>query len=245
MLPYHRDRLLQTAEHFAWKDAVSKIQGDDGLLYVLKALEGNVDVQSTTPLRIRIVLYHDGKIAVETSPTLPVPLENLFPLRIPPPQSSFSSVKVSPLTGGVLTMGPGDSIPGEPRKGEAWSVVADMGKTSPSSFTNYKTTRRSMYSESRKRAGIENLAETKEVLMISDKDDAIMEGSITTVFFWRNGKWVTPPTSSGGQIGVVRRWLLEKGLCVEEVVKVDSLVDGEEIWISNAVRGLVWGKVKL
>lgn len=32
--------------------------------------------------------------------------------------------------------------------------------------------------------------------------------------------------------------------CVEGVVKVDSLVDGEECWISNGVRGFLPGIVK-
>jgi hypothetical protein len=34
-------------------------------------------------------------------------------------------------------------------------------------------------------------------------------------------------------------------LCVEGVVKVDELIDGEECWISNGVRGFQFGKVKL
>ena len=34
-------------------------------------------------------------------------------------------------------------------------------------------------------------------------------------------------------------------LCVEGVVKVDELVDGEECWISNGVRGFQFGKVRL
>ena len=34
-------------------------------------------------------------------------------------------------------------------------------------------------------------------------------------------------------------------LCVEGVVKVGELVDGEECWISNGVRGFQFGKVKL
>lgn len=211
MLPYHRDRMLQAAEHFGWADAASRIRGQSGLSHVLKSLEENLDTQSPIPVRVRVLLERDGRITAETSPTPAVPPENLFPLRIPPPQSSFSSVKVSPLTGGALTLGPGDSIPGEARRGEGWTVVPDKSKTAPSPFTSYKTTNRDMYTESRKRVGIEHFGEEKEVLIVSDKDDAIMEGSLTSVFFWRNGKWTTPPPSSGGQIGTTRRWLLEKG----------------------------------
>ncbi|KAH8820928.1 aminotransferase [Xylogone sp. PMI_703] len=246
MLPYHRDRLLQAAEHFNWTEAASRLQGDAGLSHFLRAVEESVDAKSDTPLRIRIVLHHDGKIVVETFPAPPVPMENLFPTRIPPPAQSSSTGGIgSSSTGGALTLGPRDRIPSDPQKGEAWPVLLDTATTTPSSFTSYKTTKRDMYSEARKRASIESLADTKEVLIVSNRDNAIMEGSITSVFFWRNGKWVTPPASSGGLRGVFRRWALEKGISAEEAVKVDSLVDGEEVWLGNGVKGLFWGKIQL
>ena len=72
-----------------------------------------------------------------------------------------------------------------------------------------------------------------------------MEGSLTSLFFRRAGKWVTPAVSSGGQAGTTRRWLLEKGLCIEDIVRVDTLQEGEDCWISNGVRGLVWSRVIL
>lgn len=120
-----------------------------------------------------------------------------------------------------------------------------------------------MYTDARERVGIKTMVEPQEVLIISNghnptldarnsanivitsADGDIMEGSLTSVYFYRDGRWVTPPVSSGGQAGTTRRWLLERGLCDEERVNVDSLVDGEECWLSNGVRGLVWGKVKL
>jgi 4-amino-4-deoxychorismate lyase len=92
-------------------------------------------------------------------------------------------------------------------------------------------------------APVESL--TLKVLIISTKDGEIMEGSLTSVYFFRDGKWTTPPVESGGQVGTTRRWALEKGLCIQDIVKVESLVDGEECWISNGVRGFMAGKVKL
>ena len=41
------------------------------------------------------------------------------------------------------------------------------------------------------------------------------------------------------------RCLLDGRYCVEGIVTVDSLKDGEECWISNGVRGFQLGKVKL
>ncbi|RDW91242.1 hypothetical protein BP5796_02407 [Coleophoma crateriformis] len=244
MLEYHRDRILQAAEHFGWSQAIAALEGTEGLTRLASKLGEYSFVKSLTPFRVRVLVAHDGTITAESNSTLAVSLENLYPARIPPPLTA-APAKVSPLTGGALTLGDNDTVAGDARKGEAWTILADSAKTTPNPYTAYKTTSREMYNTARERVGIVDLTLKKEVLLVSDQDEAIMEGSMTSVFFWRNGKWTTPPISSGGQAGTTRRWLLEKGLCVEEVVKIDSLTDGEECWISNGVRGMNWGKVKL
>jgi 4-amino-4-deoxychorismate lyase len=247
MLPYHRDRMLEAATHFQWQEAIQRISGPQGLQHLLEKLEAAIDVKSSTPLRVRTLLHHNGDVVVESNETPAVALQNLFPSRIPAPAPKM---EVSPLTGGALLLGPADSSTqgpghGDPSQVQSWTVMADPSRTKPSPFTTYKTTCRDMYVEARKRVGIESMTEPREVLIISESGNEIMEGSLTSVFFWRNGKWVTPPVKSGGQAGTTRRWLLENGLCHEGVVSSDSLVDGEECWISNGVRGLIWGKVKL
>lgn len=78
-----------------------------------------------------------------------------------------------------------------------------------------------------------------EVLIIN-YDDEIMEGSITTPYFWRGRRWVTPPASAGGNVGITRRYALDAGLCVEETIMKNSIVDGEAIWLSNGARGWGW-----
>ncbi|KAJ5054856.1 uncharacterized protein L3040_001118 [Drepanopeziza brunnea f. sp. 'multigermtubi'] len=248
MLPYHRDRMLQAAEHFGWTKAADTIRGTDGFNHLLKTLTASIDTQSPTPARVKARLSHDGAISVESSTAIPaVTRWNLYPERIPHPSSDAASqmTRVSPSTGGALTLGDGDAVYGDAPKGPAWEVLPDTVRTAPSPFTSYKTTSRDVYSSARERVGITGMAEKREVLIVSEKEGEIMEGSLTSVFFWRDGKWTTPPVSSGGQIGTTRRWALEKGLCVEGIVKVDSLVDGEECWISNGVRGFQYGKIRL
>ncbi len=247
MLPYHRARILEAAIHFGWSAPAERISGPQGLLHILQKLEASVDVKSITPLRVRIILNSDGNVMVDTNEAPPVPLTNLFPSRIPPPAPKL---EVSPLTGGVMMLGEGDTLHagaalGSPLQTHPWTVLVDREKTKPSPFTTYKTTCRDVYVGARARAGIQSMTEHKEVLIISETGHEIMEGSLTSVYFWRGGRWVTPPVSSGGQAGTTRRWLLENGLCDEEVVSSNSLVDGEECWISNGVRGLIWGKIKL
>lgn len=69
------------------------------------------------------------------------------------------------------------------------------------------------------------------------------EGSLTSVYFARGGRWVTPPVDSGGQAGTTRRWALDEGLCVEEVVRREGVAEGEVVWVSNGVRGFIRGTV--
>ncbi|CZS97589.1 hypothetical protein WAI453_008723 [Rhynchosporium graminicola] len=245
MLPYHRDRMLQAAEHFGWNKAADTIRGTEGFNFLLKILNENVDIKSEAPMRVKTLLSHDGVITVETNPVPIVDRWTLFPERIPPPLSAETKMRVSPLTGGSLTLGENEIVYGDAPKGEPFDIIPDSARTPPSPFTSYKTTSRDMYVSARERVGIKDYAEKKEVLLVSDKDGEIMEGSLTSCFFWRNGKWTTPPASSGGQIGTTRRWAIKEGYAVEGIVKVDSLVDGEECWISNGVRGFQYGKVKL
>jgi hypothetical protein len=209
MLPYHRDRMLQATEHFNWTAAADAIRGPDGFTQLLKKLTESIDTQSSKPLRVRVLLSKDGTIKVESNPTPESSKEALYPARIPPPKSASSQVEVSPLTGGALELGDNDTVHGDPPKANPFDVIPDTSKTAPSLYTSYKTTSRDMYNDARHRVGIEDMTARQEVLLVSDTGE-IMEGSLTSPYFWREGKWMTPSVDSGGQIGTTRRWALEK-----------------------------------
>ena len=243
MASFHRDRILKAATHFNWTLAASKISGPEGFSYFLSKLNETVDTASPQSLRVRVLLSHEGEITVESNPTPQVSEWNLFPRRLPPPKGQEKKVEVSPLTGGALTLGSGERLHGDPDSGALWDVIPDPVRTKPSPHTTYKTTSRDMYDSARDRVGIRNMADEKEVLVISEKGGEIMEGSMTSVFFWRDGKWITPVLESGGQDGTTRRWALERGLCGEGVVDLGSLTQGEQCWISSGVRGFRSGRV--
>lgn len=69
-----------------------------------------------------------------------------------------------------------------------------------------------------------------------------MEGTFTSLYFWRKdeGGWITPTLEAGGCEATVRKWLVDKGLAKEAVVKVGEVRRGEWVVMSNGVRG-VWG----
>jgi branched-subunit amino acid aminotransferase/4-amino-4-deoxychorismate lyase len=222
LLPYHRDRLISAAAHFNWPEALAFLQQDLGNF--VRVLDSFIP-DTTQPWRLRIVLGPDGACTVDVNPAA-----SMGPLNLLLPSPSHPQSPTSP-----------------------WRVYIDSQSTTPSAFTTHKTTARDEYTAARRRAGIESPQELAEVLVVNPQGD-IMEGSITTPYFRRRmssgakeqdsgPEWITPPLSSGGNAGTTRRYALAQGFCVESVITVDELVDGEECWLSNGVRGFMRGVV--
>ncbi|KAI9172471.1 hypothetical protein HJFPF1_01973 [Paramyrothecium foliicola] len=211
--------MLKTASHWQWNPAIDRLEGDDALQALAVAAEQFVGASQTAPLRFKILLDRDGNLTFEKYNATETPVENLFPRRLPPPEAEASR--------------------GDPCKTPRYAIVLDSAISSKSEYTHFKTTVRQVYDAARERARVAP-PDHKEVLIVN-KDNEVMEGTLTTPYFWRNDRWVTPPVApqygrdegSGGQDGTSRRWALERGLAVEEVVSAHSLTDGEECWISN------------
>ncbi|KAI5926953.1 aminotransferase [Camillea tinctor] len=243
MLDFHRDRMLRAAKHWGWSAAVDALAGPQGLKRLQYFLQDITRQAGNNPHRVKIILARDGALSHEIRPTPPTPLNNLFPACLPELACACNCT--------CEHLGPtGESR--LPARDFAFEILVDNQATPKSEFTHFKTTHRPMYDEARSRSHL-GLADKKEVLLVNAKDVSIMEGSISTPYFWRDGRWVTPPVSqgfnvtqgSGGNDGTTRRWALERNLATEQVVPVASLTDGEECWISNGIRGFISGKVKL
>ncbi|KAI1778354.1 aminotransferase [Hypoxylon cercidicola] len=236
MLDFHRDRMLRAAIYWKWEAAIAAVSGEEGLSNLKRFLQNITSQIGGGPHRVMITLAQDGSLGHQLSSLPETHLNNLLPDYLPRP---------SPEDPAQVEKGKA------PMKDPVYEVLLDSQKTAKSEFTHYKTTSREMYNDARKRAQI-NPGDKKEVLLVND-DGHIMEGSITTPYFWRGGKWVTPPVpaqfnasqGSGGNEGTTRRWALERSLVTEQVVSADSLVDGEDCWISNGLRGFICGKVKV
>ncbi|KAK0739965.1 aminotransferase [Apiosordaria backusii] len=227
MLDYHRDRMLRAARHWKWESAIQVLAGDAGLQLLAETITANLS-QKDEPAKVRVDIFQDGKLTVTASPTLSVPLTRLYPTTLDPPSLDSYS-------------------------GTVFEVVVDTThNVNPSEFTHYKTSKRQIYDQARQQASITSPTIPREVLIVDSKDGSVMEGSTSTPYFSREGRWVTPVVNKetdkewhGGQDGTSRRWALERDLVVEEIVLVDSLVDGEECWLSTGVRGFIFGRVKL
>lgn len=249
MLDYHRDRMLRAATHWGWEKAIATIEGPEGLArlesFLTEKLKPQLD-DNKQPMRLKVLLSREGELGLESSHVPPTSTANLFPQGgLSAPDGGDSA----PAGEGETPLGPGQ---GRLRMSPPYDVYLDDHLTRRSAYTHYKTTKREMYDEARRRAGLKPTDATKEVLIVDEASGSIMEGSLTTPYFWRGGRWVTPPVferfstemGSGGQDGTTRRWALERGLAVEEEVEAGDVADGEAVWLSNGVRGFVFGRIR-
>ena len=186
-----------------------------GLLSAVKRWQETHPDEHYESLRIKIRSYISGRVTTEIWPLVRLPLERLF----------------------VSTFGVPDQLP----KSE-WVIVMDSEPTEATESTMYKTSDRFPYGRARAMAGIPTLTTLKEVLLYNLENE-ILDGSTSTPYFYRDGRWVTPASASGGLQGTTRRWALENGLCVEGTIHKDSVEIGEVVWFSNAVKGFFHGKV--
>lgn len=67
----------------------------------------------------------------------------------------------------------------------------------------------------------------------------VCEGARSNVFVERDGYLLTPPLACGLLPGVLRGQLLESGRALERVLKRDDLLCGDQVYLGNALRGLV------
>lgn len=213
MLEHHRGRLIAAAHDFGWQEAEQRLGGTEGLEYLMAVLDSQI---TEIVSKVRILVNATGQLTVELSATPKVSIEHLFPTNL----TGLSRIS-QPI----------------------WRIFISPIKTTPSIFTKHKTTSRDSYNVVREQIpawarAAANTGLEAEILLVNLNGN-IMEGSITTPYFLRKGKWVTPPITSGGNIGTTRRYALENGLCSEEEVRFEEVRIGERIWLSNGVRG--WG----
>jgi len=216
LLPYHADRIAEACDNGPDRSKDQSYAPSVGALS--RRLSNAVsrwcdDPRNATAecLRIKYRVYGDGTAMTECWPIPRLPRSTLFP-------TTFGTPETLPL------------------EGIEWTVVLDVQDTALSHSTMCKTSDRWAYDRARKAAGISSLTCQQEVLLYS-RDGHIMDASITSPYFYRDGQWATPSASCGGQHGTTRRWALENNLAIEAVIDKDGLVQHDIVWLSNAVRG--------
>jgi hypothetical protein len=209
MLAYHRDRMVEAAQHFDF-DAVTAALSDGPALH--KELLDRVKAWQTQegaqdgPLKLRISFDKAGQMTVDFLSIPAVPLSTLYPKSFDPPNAApkphpaKQPFEPSPLTGGALQLGPGttppagNQDPNDPPAPPLWTLRLDTQSTPRTPFTLLKTTQRTVYDESRARALPSNPQSSvhAEVILFNAVQE-VTEGTLTSLYFFRGGRWVTPP----------------------------------------------------
>ncbi|UWQ42443.1 aminotransferase class IV family protein [Leisingera aquaemixtae] len=117
--------------------------------------------------------------------------------------------------------------------------IADTRLAADDLWLQHKTTRRALYDAARAAlpAGVD------ELLFLNERGE-VCEGTITNIFVTRaDGQRVTPPLSCGLLPGILRQTLLEGGECVEQVLRVQDLLEAKAIHMGNSLRGLIPARI--
>lgn len=265
---HHLDRFMVGASFFGWLDAqiaIASIWPDARAFsrwvdeeVELWRMRTQAQGKPAAALKARISLLSSGRAEVTFAPVPALPdLEDaLFPARLPTP----------------------DEMLAEQAGSRRWRVTMDPEMTSlhhqatsreasehdrPSLY--FKTSRRLLYDAALARVnhlGLRNSSTTADaggrdlplMPILHNSAGHVTEGAYASVYFFRDGQWVTPPVTeldaaeddeaAGAQAGTTRRWAIERGLVAVATVERDSVTEGEVIWLSTGVRGFGWGRLE-
>ncbi|MCJ1273898.1 hypothetical protein MMC21_001691 [Puttea exsequens] len=224
MLDKHQYRMLAALTAFEWPQLLS-----DKISVLEQYLARHLEIEYgsshyKSPLKIRVALSSNGEVAVTSSAVPELRSDSLFP------HSLFDLTPPSSL-----------NVPA------TYQVFVSSMVTQPDQFTVHKTSQRVAYDKVRALLPTDASSPEVEVLLaeilLVNVESEVMEGSITTPYFLRDGRWVTPASRCGGNLGTTRRFALEQALAQEAVITKSSLKLGEEVILSNGVRGFGWGVI--
>ncbi|MDG5816122.1 aminodeoxychorismate synthase component I [Chitinispirillales bacterium ANBcel5] len=113
-------------------------------------------------------------------------------------------------------------------------IVSTKAVNSNNIYLFHKTSHRPWYSESMQMI---KDGEVWDVIQFNESGE-VTEGARSNVFIKKAGKLRTPPQHCGLLNGVLRSKLIAKGICTQEIIKLEDLYENE-LFLGNSVRGLV------
>lgn len=262
LLHIHHERLSDAIESFDWKFKLYRGAFDRIIqAKLLTAFGISLDEEDQTPVARLAALFanqdnildwekpHLVRLYVNRSAEVRVELDSAYPR-----PDLYAGLKFI------------NSIEQNPY---IFDIVLSTKSMNTSRFIRYKTTEREHYDEVRdenlappygsyphpgpiilrEAAGILHRTEVfhntnsnllQDVLLYNEKNE-LMGCTNSGVAFCRNGRWITPPLSSGCLDSVTRRHLLTTHRVCERVVHKNSLIDGEPLVLFNAANGIFRG----
>ncbi|MEI6350729.1 MAG: aminotransferase class IV [Verrucomicrobiota bacterium] len=77
-----------------------------------------------------------------------------------------------------------------------------------------------------------------EALLVNPKGELI-SACMANLFVKVNGRWATPPQSSGARPGVVREWALRRCLVIERSIRLEEVREATECLLTSSWLGVV------
>lgn len=230
----HVDKLRRSGDFFGFP--TKNLSIDILLFHLSKALSS---IDKLIAHRIKISIDKNGNYSIDYAP---LPQTHILSTKVP----NYDEFQKIPENSTVL-------IPRYLQEWKGWLIYLDKQQSQPTPFTSFKTTKREVYNNERARFNIIP-GDNREVLL-QDNNNNILEGSITSVAFWRqvknpltneiSFKWVTPNLANGCMDGVIRKWLIDNGSIVEGIIPVNELQDGEYVLLLNGLMGVKVAKLIL
>lgn len=112
--------------------------------------------------------------------------------------------------------------------------ISDITLDSSNKFLHHKTTYKPWYAETYKKIRSEKVYDE---IFFNERGE-LCEGARTNILLEIGGKFYTPPLSCGLLNGVLRQNLLESGVCEEKILYKKDLLEAENIYCINSVRGI-------
>jgi para-aminobenzoate synthetase/4-amino-4-deoxychorismate lyase len=105
-------------------------------------------------------------------------------------------------------------------------------------FLRHKTTVREIYDRALQLTS--KAANLFDLIFINERQE-VTEGARSNLFAVIDGIWITPPVDSGLLAGVQREQILRdnRRTVIERALYADDLQRADQLYMSNAVRGLV------
>lgn len=111
-------------------------------------------------------------------------------------------------------------------------VISPLKIDEKNRFQYFKTTNRKIYDSELIKYRYEGF---DEVLFINQLN-YLAEGAITNIFIYADGRWKTPPLSSGILNGIYRNYFMKNHDVVEEILSINDLKKADKIILTNAVK---------
>jgi para-aminobenzoate synthetase/4-amino-4-deoxychorismate lyase len=128
-----------------------------------------------------------------------------------------------------------------PMRGEPSTAFSPLRTSSRDRFLFHKTTRRKVYEVEYERASRAGLLD----VIVQNERGEVTEGTRSNLVIKVGGQYFTPPLDSGALPGVFRQHLISspKFALAEKSLYPDDVLAADEVYLCNAVRGMV--KVKM